>query len=144
MTEALKHCMRCGADITSTFWLCANCAEELGLVDVSYMEWPSDVQEMKRLFQAWRRQERGLLSETEDIPAFYDWITQGEYNDDNDGGDELEGRSAGGMLHCARCGETFADIWPTWPASPRQWQEPVCPRCGATWYEDVSREEMRV
>ena len=142
MTEALRRCLHCGCDITASFWLCSDCEAELELVAVPFAEWPPDVQELKRMFQNWRSQERRILAN--EGGSFYDWLTQGEYNDDNDGGDELEERSAGGMLHCARCGEMFADIWPTWPASPRRWQEPVCPYCGATWYEDVSQEEMRV
>jgi len=141
MADALNRCMICGHRITSSFWVCAKCAERYGLAS-SVGEWPEWARQLRRDHKSMRRDERDRASYERDgnaVAATFEALAYGDYNTDlldNANGDD-DGASGGGTLRCVACGETFMDRWPTWPAPPRLWQEPRCPQCGAGWYENV-------
>ncbi len=70
----MKRCVICDRPITWTFWVCAACEEEWGLVDVDYKDWPEWV---KALVSIERRRiyvEENLdVIYTDDIELFVDY-----------------------------------------------------------------------
>jgi DNA-directed RNA polymerase subunit RPC12/RpoP len=160
MVEALGRCMICGGSVHAEKWVCTRCAAEHGL-DAPYRTWPAWAKQLAADHQAERRAERlrlgiwegdeedadadltlkpGAEDDSEQGAAILDMLAYGAFNGDaglDDEPEESDG-SQGGTLRCAKCGEEFADVWPTFPASPTRWQLPECPKCGGGIFEDVT------
>jgi len=45
------------------------------------------------------------------------------------------------LLVCNDCGAVFADVWATFPDSPKRWQVPTCPNCGRTHFSQLVWDE---
>lgn len=142
MVEALGRCMICGGSVHAEKWVCTRCAAQHGLAK-PFREWPAWAKRLKADHQAQRKSERHRLEyedDTEGGAAILDVLAYGEFNDDASGDgepDESDG-SQGGTLRCVKCKAEFADVWPTFPASPTRWQLPECPKCGGGIFEDVT------